>query len=455
MLPGARLSSTLSVVSEPPDNGRAVSGNGNAASGGLPRAPASSARGSTRHRGRKALLDRGIRFRLHRGRRPRRGQLGLQEPQRDVGCLQGPLHQRLARADGLRGLSDADVVSRLPAPHAHRRLLRTATSITSGCASTSRSRPPSRAPQAARTGACGRFAPTTGRRVSTTRCSSPTATTGTRAGPNRPSPARTRSRASRCTPTPTWTTRSSRARTSSSSAWATRRWTSRSSPFNVPPATPTSPTARRPSPDHPQVRVRQAGRSDSATRADTAYKDPLPLIHQAMQRRRPAPRRATACRRPTTSCSRRTRRSPAGRILGSHRPRHDRPEAEHRLARGRQRPLRRRQRGPRRRRRLLHRLQDHLPVLRRGPPSPPPDLARSGLFQKVRLPPATSRGSTSSASSSRWGRSCRSPRPKAPGSSTTSPPPPPPPPHPLPTHQPPPTHKKNTLPHPGHPATKN
>ena len=54
-----------------------------------------------------------------------------------------------------------------------------------------------------------RASSTPARRAATTRCSSPTGTTGTRAGPNRRSRARTASPASSCTPTPTATTRSS------------------------------------------------------------------------------------------------------------------------------------------------------------------------------------------------------------------------------------------------------
>ena len=63
------------------------------------------------------------------------------------------------------------------------------------------------------------------------------------------------------------------------------------------------------------------------------------------------------------------RRGPPDRLRAHprpHRPRHDRTPAEHRLARRRAGALRRRQRRARRRGRVLHRLQDHLPLLRRG-----------------------------------------------------------------------------------------
>ena len=106
---------------------------------------------------------------------------------------------------------------RLPRPHRLRNRRRSALSA----ARTARGRSSSRA----------------ARRAATTRCSSPTATTGTRAGPNRRFPGRTGSRASSCTRIPTSTTRSSRASGWRSWAWATRRWTSPWRP-------PTSPSAR-------------------------------------------------------------------------------------------------------------------------------------------------------------------------------------------------------------------
>ena len=110
--------------------------------------------------------------------------------QRDVVRVPLAAHQHVARADGVLGLPDAEVLSRLPAPHAHRRVLR-------------RLRRPLRLPRPdplrdrrrarrrARPTAPGRSRSTDGDDArATTRCSSPTATTGTRAGPSRRSPAR-------------------------------------------------------------------------------------------------------------------------------------------------------------------------------------------------------------------------------------------------------------------------
>ena len=68
------------------------------------------------------------------------------------------------------------------------------------------------------------------------------------------------SRGPSCTPTPTWTTRSSPARTWSSSAWATRRWTSRSSP----PTSPPTPIWRRAKARGSSPSTCSAGRSTSS-----------------------------------------------------------------------------------------------------------------------------------------------------------------------------------------------
>ena len=82
-------------------------------------------------------------------------------------------------------------LSRLPAPHAHRARTSTTTSTTSASATGSASR---RGVEHAARGADGVWEVDARRRRdarATTRCSSPTATTGTRAGPSRRSPART------------------------------------------------------------------------------------------------------------------------------------------------------------------------------------------------------------------------------------------------------------------------
>ena len=88
-----------------------------------------------------------------------------------------------------------------------------------------------------------------------------------------------------------------------------------------------------------------------------------------------------------------------------------------RFSGGRTRPLRRRQRGGDRPRRLLHRLQDDLPVLRPRRSSPPPT---TGCRSTAGSSRSSARVCTSSASSSRWGRSCRWPRRRRNGSPTCS-----------------------------------
>ena len=81
-------------------------------------------RGLLRHRRRQGARPR--RLRRHRVRevRPRRRQLGVGEHERDVLRLPLAAHQHLARAHGVLGLPDAEVLSRLPAPHPHREVLR-------------------------------------------------------------------------------------------------------------------------------------------------------------------------------------------------------------------------------------------------------------------------------------------------------------------------------------------
>ena len=87
-----------------------------------------------RHRGRQGAARARRAVRLHRGVRPRRRQLGLRQPQRDVGGLPRPPHQHVARADGVLGLPDAGRLPRLPAPHARSRPTSTTTSTTSASA---------------------------------------------------------------------------------------------------------------------------------------------------------------------------------------------------------------------------------------------------------------------------------------------------------------------------------
>ena len=87
------------------------------------------------------------------------------------------------------------------------------------------------------------------------------------------------------------------------------------------------------------------------------------------------------------------------------RPRRDHAEAEHRTADGEMVIFTDGTRGPRRPRRLLHGLQDHVPVLRRGLRRRQGE--RAALYQFMFHPSTTT--SSSSGSSSRSGRSCRSP----------------------------------------------
>ena len=74
-------------------------------------------------RSRQGPARAGNPVRLLREVRPGRRQLGVRQPQRDVVGIPLAAHQHLARADGVLGLPDAQVVSRLPAPHAHRAVL--------------------------------------------------------------------------------------------------------------------------------------------------------------------------------------------------------------------------------------------------------------------------------------------------------------------------------------------
>ena len=159
--------------------------------------------GAERSRDRVRLLREGL-----GGRR----QLALHERQRDVLGLPLASHQHLARADGLRDVSDARRLPRLPEPLPDRQVLR-------------RLRRPLRLPRPhplphrgdeRRAGRRRRLRGELARRrraarapITTPPCSSPTGTTGTRAGPSRRSRARRSSRASRSTSTTTRRPRSS------------------------------------------------------------------------------------------------------------------------------------------------------------------------------------------------------------------------------------------------------
>ena len=176
----------------------------------------------------KALHERGVPFDVLRGLRPRRRQLGLRQPQRNVGRLPRPAHQHVARPDAVLGLPDAAVVPGLPAPHGHRRVLRgLRRSLRLSRQDPLRVRDRARrAARRRRLGPDGR-----GRRAPPLRhagrCQRPPL--GRALARARVRRQRRHSKASRCTPTTTATTASSKARTSSCSAWATARWTSPSS----------------------------------------------------------------------------------------------------------------------------------------------------------------------------------------------------------------------------------
>ena len=111
-------------------------------------------------------------------------------------------------------------------------------------------------------------------------------------------------------------------------------------------------------------------------------------------------------------------RAPDG-VGADHRPpaaRRDHAEAEHRAPRRRRGRVRRRHARARRRRRLLHRVPDQLPVLRRRRSSPRPTTASSCSGASCTR---TSRTCSSSRSSSRSARPCRSPSARASGSATS------------------------------------
>ena len=145
-----------------------------------------------------------------------RRQLALRKRQRDLVGLPLAAHQHLAAADGLQGLPDAGGLSGLPRPlqiaayfddYAERFGLRERIGFSTEVLE--------RRAGGRGVGGDGRGAGGAARPSATGRCWSPTATTGTRAGPNRPSPAPRTSRASRCTSTTT----ASRTCCSASGCW--------------------------------------------------------------------------------------------------------------------------------------------------------------------------------------------------------------------------------------------
>ena len=184
-----------------------------------------------RDRRRQGAARARLRVRLLRGVGPRRRQLGVREPQRDVGRLPLAAHQHVARADGVRGLPDAGDVSRLPAPHAHRGVLRRLRRPLRAPRPDHVRDAASRTPSAARRRRLGRH-DRAGRDAHVRRAGRrqrpPLGPALAGAGVPRARPLRRRRRCTR-TRTRARTRRCSATATSSCSGWATRRWTSRSS----------------------------------------------------------------------------------------------------------------------------------------------------------------------------------------------------------------------------------
>ena len=353
-----------------------------------------------RHRRRQGAHRSRPRLRLLRARRPGRRQLGLPELQRHLGLLPVAAHQHLARAHGVLRLPDAEVLPRLPAPRPHRRVLRLL-------------RRPLRLPRPDPLRGRRRARRAAGRRHASR---SPPATGETRSydavvvanghhwDPRWPEPAFPGSdtfEGEQIHSHP-YEHESQLAGKdvvvlgmgnsamdiavdasyhSENTILAARRGAhiipkyvfgrplDRASPADrLPPLGPLQADARS---------AQDAGREDDRLRPARARPQARP---RAPDRQRPDPR-------PT-------------------RPRGDHGQAEHRPPRGRDRPLRRRHRGPRRPRRLLHGLQDHLPVPRSRGRLRPRQRARAST-SACSTPRSTT--STSPASCSRSARSCPSP----------------------------------------------
>ena len=327
--------------------------------------------------------------RLLRGVGPGRRQLGVRQPQRHVGRLPRPVHQRLARAHGLLGLPDA----RPPIP-------------TSPTTRTSREyfddyvdhfglreRITFETAVERADAAPGRLL---GDRRSTRRDPRLRRAARRQRPPLGPALARTG------VPRRRHVLRRSAARallrrqldlrrqaTSSSSAWATPRWTSRSSPPTSPRSTYLAarqgawiipkyvfgkPVDQLPNDPRVPFKIRQRMIQQADQARYTGDARALRPAQARPQVRRGAPDRLRAHPRP-------------------HRARHDHAEAEHRRARRVARcasPTAATRR--RRRRRLLHRLQDHVPVLRRGlhRPRPTTTSSCSGASSTPTFPTSTS-----------------------------------------------------------------
>ena len=361
----------------------------------------------------KALRRRGIDVRLLREERSRRRQLGLREHERDVLGVP-PLHintsrERMEYADFPMPKSYPDFPHHTQIARVLRRLRRPLRLPRAA----SRSRPASSTPSAAPT-ASGSVTLDDGESAATTRSSSPTATTGIRAGRSRRSPARR------------FDGRQMHAhdyveRRPGSAGQARRRGRMGNSAMDIAVessvvAEHTYLSARRGAHVDPQVPVRQAARSDRSRSpqhpvrgAPQLFRRMLKLAVGDMERYGlPKPDHRLGDAHPTISG-----RHPRSRIAhGAITPKPNIAALDRRP-----RALHRRHRGRGRHHRLLHRLQGHVPVLRRRASSRrPTTTCRCSSASST----PTSRTCSSSGCSSRSARSCRSPRRRASGSATTS-----------------------------------
>ena len=228
----------------------------------------------------------------------------------------------------------------------------------------------------------------------TTRCSWPTAITGTRAGPSPPSRA-TRSPARKCTPIPTrqpiFVARTSLILGMGNSRDGYRRRVQLRRP------TPTCPHGEAPgsSPSPRSAGPLISCRNDPRIPFAIRQRDIPQSIKTIMG---PSPG-ATGCPSPITCSVSPTRPSRAHPRPA--RGRHDHAEADHRLAGRRPRALHRRQRARGGRPgHVLHRLQDQLPLLRSGfprgagqrPPAVPPCIPPGHRGSVLYRPAATAGG---------------------------------------------------------------
>ena len=352
--------------------------------------------------------------RLLREVRPRRRQLGLRQHERHVLGLPLAAHQHLARADGVRRLPDAEVVSRLPAPHA--RSPRYFDAYVDHFGFRDRIRFETGVEHAAREAdGTWTIALDTGR-------DAPLRRAGRRQRPplgpalaRAAVPRQLRRRADARAPLHRQRAVQRGKTRRRASGWATARWTSRSSRASSPSDVLPRRATRRAR--HPEVPVRPAARPDR--------RQPLTGALPWAFRKRIFDERSCSVGvgrhgglRAAEARPRPRRRAPDDlrRLPQPHRPRRDRAQAEHRRAEGDRVRFADGIGRAGRRRRLLHRLQGHVPVLRPGASSArPTTTCRCSGASSTR----TSTTSSSSACCSRSARSCRSPRRRGGGSRRT------------------------------------